>query len=79
MRDDKPSIRIERVATVYLTQDDVQRLIDQTPFHPSRAGYSDESLRLGLKLCSALLQLEAAPVIERVVALVDMGNHEARL
>jgi len=79
MRDDKPSIRIERVATVYLTQDDVQRLIDQTPFHPSRAGYSDESLRLGLKLCSALLQLEAVPVIERVVALVDMGNHEARL
>jgi len=64
MRDDKPSIRIERVATVYLTQDDVQRMIDETPFHPSRAGYSDESLRLGLKLCSALLSLVAAPDVD---------------
>lgn len=78
MRDDKPAIRIERVATVYLTQDDVQRMLDQTPFHPSRAGYSDESLRLGLKLASALLELAAAPAIERVIALVDMGHHEIR-
>ncbi len=78
MNDDRFDIKIERVATVYLTQDDVQRLIDQTPFHPSRAGYSDESLRLGLKLASALLELAAAPAIERVVAFVEMGNHEIR-
>jgi len=78
MRDDTPHIKIERVATVYLTQNDVQRLIDQTPFHPSRVGYSDESLRLGLKLCGALLELAAAPAIERVVAFVEMGNHEIR-
>jgi len=70
------SDQYERVVAVYLTADDIRRIIDDVPFHRSSPGYNDGSARLGLKLMAALMSIETAPVVERAIVLttVERGS-----
>ncbi len=63
------SDQYEPVVAVYLNADDIRRILDWTPFHHGHPAYSDESARLGLKMASALLSLETAPIVERAIIL----------
>ncbi len=52
------------MAPVYLTESELRRLIDRSPFSPNTQGYSAETYQTGLKLASALMALTAAPELE---------------
>jgi len=71
--------KIARVATVYLSEQEIRLLLDRITFHEDNGGYSDDGYDLGLKLASSLLALSAAPVVGSVISYIDGAPAEEQV